>query len=445
MATQSFFAVGRASETIAVIRPVRPPFTAAEPPLGAFVLATADKPGFAFMRGSPALTIQVGGTTGGFYSDTNALYRGMGTVDTNLFVVIQDTSLSVPPGPQQPAPLHQQAISFAVRRRSPLVLRDLFGPWQAGFVLADSGSFDGKFAFFEFKGDGTGFFDNGAPPGQFRVVAPCTYVVRSDNLGGATPGDSFYEISFRPVPVFPSVTFRAYLSQNRRFLTGASTDIFRRFIVVGARRANTVDRAIPPGSSDTPINRSDLKVAMAVGAGAAPGTPTFAFSPIDSSVVRVAAFENLRDSGVQSAGIKRVFGSIDITPDTTITNPDSITLTIDLSGVAEVAAACSTALVPMVYDDTTALWTKIADTAIVKRCGGIVIFRPPHFSSFGIGVSDASSLTAAGGGACLIERAFGGAPPVLRALRRLRDAALGSVLGRALAALYYVAGGGGAP
>lgn len=435
IAMQSIFAASRILDTALTARVLLAGASVALPHSAGPIDDTTGVGGVMRFRPNRPTSIQVGGPpAGAFFADTGSIYRIAGTADTNLAVIIQDTN------PLQPVADHRQMIAFAVRRRTPLVLRDLFGPWQVGIVRPESGAFDGKFAFFEFRGDGTGTFDNGAP-GSFHHVTPCTFTVKSDDLGGATRGDSYYEIAFTPVPGLGSVAFRAYLSQNGRFLSGASGDNVRRFIMVGAKRANTVNAAIAPGGQDTPVSTSNLSVGMEVGTGATTGTATFAFSPIDSSSVRVADFLNQRDATLQTRGISSVFSALDIVPDTTIANPESITITLNFCGSSEDTGGggANGTLTPLVYDDTNAVWTPIADTLVVQRCCCIVVFHPPHFSTYGVGLaSDTDPLTfAAGGGTCLLGRS--GLPTSwLGTLRAWRDLLLGAAPGRFLSRLYYL-------
>lgn len=365
----------------------------------------------------------------GHFDDTGVRYRLHFTADSNLVVIAQDTLATTP------LARHKQVVGFAVRRRSPLNPRDLFGPWQVGGIIADSGVFNGVLGFFEFRGNGTGLFDNGAPPPR-RFVSACTYIVASDNAAGAH--DSFIRLFFRPDSAAPLTEARVYLSADTGFIAISSNSPSIRFIGLGAKRANTIERKFSFGVQDTPLSQTGHKVGMRVDTGASTGgQPTFAFSQTDTSQPQISAFKDYRDTAIINLGIDTVLGAIDIIPDTTV-NPDSIIITIDITGSTD--SQGGTNLIPMVYE--SGVWVRIGEESVTARGTGFVSFKAPHFSGFGLGNGSSSSSSAgAGGGGCVIENVFGRAPlaGIFPNLREMRDAILVSPLGRIFVAGYYSA------
>ncbi len=117
---------------------------------------------------------------------------------------------------------------------------------------------------------------------------------------------------------------------------------------------------------------------------------------------------------------------VSVVPDTV--SPDCVSLTIDRQN------APPGTYVPVRWDETGGGWERLPSGSVVDRVDGRVTFVPDHFSTFA--VVPEGSLTGAGGGSCLVERA-GTPPSALETLRALRDGALGSSIGRWLARLYY--------
>ncbi|MEK8023709.1 MAG: hypothetical protein AAB229_07870 [Candidatus Hydrogenedentota bacterium] len=428
--TSMTFAFGRVTDTVVSFRTFRPGETAARVPIGCSVSLAA---GGGQMLWNPtiALTQSIAGSSGHF-SDTFSQYRVFVTADSNLAVLLRDSS------PAAPDSFHAQAIAFAVRRRSPLALADLAGPWQATMLLPESSAFTAIPGQFEFRFNGTGLFENGAPP-PHHSSRTCTVVLSSDTLGGATRGDSFYLITFRPGRDSAEIQLRAYLSADSRFLTMGGYRSSDRAIGLGARRANSLRRRLAFDTTDTPISRGRLAIGLRVDSGASVGQPTFLISTLDTSSTRVRSFRDFRDTALRNLNVDTIHGAVTIVPDTTV-SVDSVIVTIDIQGSADSTGGVN--IVAMIFDEESGVWTRIPETRVTAQNIGIISFRPPHFSDFGAGevaTSISPDPNADISHACVLSAAASsiGIPRFLPRLRAARDFLLTAPLGIFGVRIYY--------
>ncbi|RMH58475.1 MAG: hypothetical protein D6679_04575 [Candidatus Hydrogenedentota bacterium] len=400
---------------------------------------TADTSGIGGMfvfRPDSALTEWAAGDLSNF-DDTSAEYRVIVSADTSLGVIVRDTT---------PLAQREQLIAFMVDPEPALDTALLFGPWQAGAAIAETGALNATMGFFEFRGDGTGSFNNGEPPPGMFIDTDVRYLVKEDDLGGILSApQKYYEVTFRPGPE-PPVTARFYLARGARFAIAFGDTNADEFIAVAARRLNAVNNHFSFGAPDTPIQEQGLAVGMVVETGATEAPPTFSMSQLDSSNVLIQNFEALRDTDVRNAGVETIAVAVSIVPDTTILDPDSVIITLDLRG-SSADTGNGTFLVPLVFNDSTGLWERVPESLIVSRENGIVTYHAPHFSvqGGGNGSSSSSTTVAKSDNVCLIA-----ASPVLTRvlpvmlLRFARDGVLDSMAGRSLVTFYYgkfVAGG----
>lgn len=427
------FALSRPADTAVAIRSFRPGDSLARAAIGCSVSLVSGG-GTLLLNPRIGLTQSIAGSSGHF-SETNAVFRAIFTADTNLAVIVRDTA------PTESDALHAQTIAFAIRRRSPLALADLAGAWQAAALIPESAAFNAVLGFFEFRSDGTGVFDNGAPP-PLHFARACTAVLAGDSLGGATRGDSFYLLTLRPARDSADVQLRMYLSVDTRFITMSGFRGADRMIGLGARRSNSIRRRFAFNTPDTPVSEGSLSIGLRVDSGASPAAPTFIFSTLDTASARVQAYRDLRDTALRNLKVDTIHGAVTIISDTTV-RLDSVIITIDIRGSADSSGAKN--LIPMVFEVDSNAWVRIPEESVTARDIGIVSFHPPHFSDFAAGEADATpgpDQNADFAYPCIIASALDAARAsfFLPALRSIRDRMLDATLGRILVALYGASG-----
>lgn len=166
-------------------------------------------------------------------------------------------------------------------------------------------------------------------------------------------------------------------------------------------------------------------VRLTIQAGAVPTCSFFVTPDTPTSTLR---------NDTKSGGVESVIAPVNISLSVPIDSTDKFKIEIILSyHDIELGSFIELATTGLAYDTATKTWKGQGGT--LNTGSNTMTFNPPHFSSFGIGLSSIFNVVLSGK-SCLVRR-WASRPLILSAARRVRDRMMENSWGRRLADIYY--------
>lgn len=197
----------------------------------------------------------------------------------------------------------------------------------------------------------------------------------------------------------------------------------------------------PPVSSDFSTDGGSVSITTDVDTSCISDTISFYLAQTNKNLSRIDNFSDSRSTSLRKGDFDTSLANVEIETEKPV-DTSCLSLTLDLEDLGRTSDFDN--FTPMIYNNASKRWQEIkskGSNLLLSDTPPKIRFRPPHFSSFGIGVSPGgssggSSGTSNSSNSCILER-FPVDRKTEKFFRQFRDLILHTRFGRVITKSYY--------